>query len=380
MKKTLLIFFIAFISVFNANSQNIFEKENIKQIMDKVNTYQLNNPWKEYDDNWIRGTYYAGVMACYLATDDEAYLKQSEALCESLKWTLPTLPPEHGASGVNLLTCGQTMLECYMVKKKKYKIENIISHLEMADVKNPVANPREWYFEGGRRYVDGLFTGPPTLAMLYKVTKDDKYLEWMETCFWDVYGKLYDTDINLFYRDKRFFPENVEARKNDPNWEGNNQVTAAGKKVIWSRGNGWAIAGIARILQYLPKDHASYPRYVEVLQNMAQALKECQSEEGFWYPNLADPEYVKLKETSGTSFFLYGLAYGVNNGFLDKDEFTPVIKKGWKSVCDEISDEGKVQWGQRVGDRPVNLSKDDSHEYVSGTFLLAASEVYKMDF
>lgn len=380
MKKTLLLFYIAIIAISSSNAQSIFKKEAVKQIMDKVNTYQLNNPWQEYDDNWICGTYYAGVIACYLATDDEAYLKQSEALCESLKWTLPTLPPEHSGSGVNLLTCGQTMLECYMIKKKKYKIENIITHLEMADVKNPVANPREWYFEGGRRYVDGLFTGPPTLAMLYKVTKDDKYLEWMEACFWDVYGKLYDTDINLFYRDKRFFPENVEARKNDPNWEGNSQVTAAGKKVIWSRGNGWAIAGIARILQYLPKDHASYPRYVEVLQNMAQALKECQSEEGFWYPNLADSEHVKLKETSGTSFFLYGLAYGVNNGILDKDEFTPVIKKGWKSVCDEVSNEGKVQWGQRVGDRPWKLKKDDSHEYVSGTFLLAASEIYKMDF
>ena len=201
----------------------------------------------------------------------------------------------------------------------------------------------------------------------------------MESCFWDIYGKLYDTEDNLFYRDKRFFPANMEARKNDPNWKGNNQVTAAGKKVIWSRGNGWAIAGIARILQYLPKDHANYERYAEVLQSMAAALKDCQSEEGFWYPNLADPGHVRLKETSGTSFFLYGITYGVNNGFLDRDEYLPVIKKGWKSVCDEISDEGKVQWGQLVGDQPVNLKKEHSHEYVTGTFLLAASEIYKLN-
>ena len=183
MKRTLLLFCIAIIAISISNAQAIFEKNNVKQLMDKVNTYQLNNPWKEYDDNWIRGTYYAGVMACYQATNDEAYLDQCNKLCESLKWTLPTLPPEHGASGVNLLTCGQTMLESYMVKKKKYKIENIISHLENPEVKNPIANPREWYFEGGRRYVDGLFTGPPTLAMLYQVTKDEKYLQWMETCF-----------------------------------------------------------------------------------------------------------------------------------------------------------------------------------------------------
>jgi unsaturated rhamnogalacturonyl hydrolase len=345
-----------------AQSVDAFRKDAVVQLMDKVNTYQLNNPWKEYDDNWIRGTYYAGVMACYLATGNKAYLQQSESFCESLKWSLPTLPPGHNASGVNLLTCGQTMLECYMVKKEKYKIEHIIAHLEKPDVKNPIANPREWYFEGGRRYVDGLFTGPPTLAMLYKVTKDEKYLLWMEACFWDIYGKLYDTDVNLFYRDKRFF----------------DQKTANGNNVIWSRGNGWALAGIARILEYLPKDHANYKRYEQVLQDMANALKKCQSKGGLWYPNLADAEATPYKETSGTSFFIYGLAYGVNTGLLDKNEFAPVIKKAWNSVCEEISEEGKVQWGQRVGDRPVNLSKDDSHEYVSGTFLLAASEVYKM--
>lgn len=361
-----------------ANSQSISDKKAVKAVMDKVNTYQLNHPWKDYDDNWIRGTYYAGVMACYLATEDQAYLEQCDKLCDELNWKLPTLPPIHSASGVNLLTCGQTMLESYMVKKKKYKIKSIIEHLDNPDVRNPVSNPREWYYENGKRYVDGLFTGPPTLAMLYEITKDEKYLQWMETCFWDVYGQLYDIEEDLFYRDSRFFPDCVEQRKNDPNWKGNNQVTASGKKVIWSRGNGWAFAGIARILTYLPKDHASYPRYVQVMQSMAKALKACQSEEGFWYPNLADSDYVRLKETSGTSFFIYGLAYGVNNGILDKNEFMPVIEKAWSSVCIEISDEGKVQWGQVVGDRPVNLSKDDSHEYVSGTFLLAASEIYKM--
>jgi len=86
-----------------------------------------------------------------------------------------------------------------------------------------------------------------------------------------------------------------------------------------------------------------------------------------------------FKETSGTSFFIYGIAYGINNGILDKKEYLPVVKKAWKSVTDEISKKGKVQWGQLVGDQPVNLSKDDSHEYVTGTFLLAASEMYKMN-
>ena len=366
------MFCIVLLAGQSAISQSIYEKETVKKLMDKVNTYQLNNPWQEYDDNWIRGTYYAGVMACYLATNDEAFLKQSEALCESLKWKVPALSYVKVGGGGNLLTCGQTMIECYFVDKKKYKIENIISHLDNDTLKTPTGQPLTWHYEDGRRYVDAIFTGPPTLAMLYKATNDEKYLAWMDHFVWDIYGRLYDDEDNLFYRDFRFRQEATLLKKT-----GNSEKY---KKTIWSRGNGWAIAGIVRILKYLPKDHPSYEKYVMVFKNLAKSLKDCQSEEGFWYPNLADPNDVHLKETSGTSFFIYGLAYGVNNGILDKDEFTPVIKKGWKSVCDEISDEGKVQWGQRVGDRPVNLSKDDSHEYVSGTFLLAASEVYKMNF
>lgn len=361
-----------------ADAQSLYDKESVKSIMDKVNEYQLEHPWKEFDDNWIRGTYYTGVMACYQATGDKKYLDQCNALGSKLKWQVPSLKPEAKASGVNLLTCGQTWLESYMVKKKKYKINPIIGHLENPAIRNPVSRPLEWYFEGGRRYVDGLFTGPPALAMLYAITKDEKYLQWMEACFWDVYGKLYDTEENLFYRDHRFFPECLEERKNDPNWNGNDQVTANGKKVIWSRGNGWAFAGISRILKYLPKDHASYKRYEQVFKNMAHAIKGRQSEEGFWHLNLDDPEHFPMKETSGTSFFIYGLAYGINNGLLDAKEYLPAVEKAWKSAYHAVSEEGKVQWGQRVGDRPVLIKEEDSHEYVSGTFLLAASEIYKL--
>jgi len=338
------------------------DKESVKSLMDRVNSYQLEHPWREYDDNWIRGTYYAGVMACYLATGDESYLRQCEDFCQSLGWKLPKLPPESKQSGANLLTCGQTMLECYMVKREAHKIENIVAHLEDPSIRNPVSNPMEWYHEGGRRYVDGLFTGPPALAMLYAMTGKEKYLCWMEACFWDVYGKLFDREENLFYRDHRFM----------------NRITDEGREIIWSRGNGWAFAGIARILKYLPEDYPNYQRYRLLFREMAASLKSRQSEEGFWYPNLADPQHIPLKETSGTGFFVYGLAYGINQGILEWEEYIPVAEKAWSSLCDAVSREGKVEWGQPVGYQPVMHRQEDSHEYVTGTFLLAASEIYKM--
>jgi rhamnogalacturonyl hydrolase YesR len=367
--------------------QEIYSKQFIKAISDRVNNYQYTHPWKEFDDNWIRGTYYTGVMAVYQATGDENYLQQCNAWGEKLGWQIPKLKPGQKASGVNLLTCGQTWLESYLAKKKSYKIEPILVHLEDPSVRNAVSEPLEWYYEGGERYVDGLFTGPPALAMLYRVTGKEKYLDWMDACFWDVYGKLFDIDEGLFYRDFRYIqgytgtiPERLVRPDSIPYEQARRsyayQQTKSGKKVIWSRGNGWALAGLARILKYLPDDHANYERYKAVFIKMAIELKKRQQPDGFWYPNLDDPEDYGYKESSGTGFFTYGLAWGINNGILSREDYLPVVKKAWAALVSAVSDDGKVQWGQLVGASPYKILEEDSHEYVTGMFLLAASEMY----
>lgn len=392
MKNTKFYFslFLVFSGITCLAQEKVYSKPFIESIIKKVNDYQYSHPWKETDDNWIRGTYYTGVMACYQATGNQKLLEQCNAWGEKLNWHIPALKPEQKSSGVNLLTCGQTWLESYMVKKKRFKIEPIIAHLENPEIRNPVSNPLYWYFEGGRRYVDGLFTGPPALAMLHKITGEQKYLDWMNACFWDIYGALYDYEEGLFYRDIRFRKGYYgEVDKNyikpdDVKWEDARgsyayQETKNRKKVLWSRGNGWAFAGIARILKYIPKDNANYERYKQVFVVMAEELKKRQQPDGFWYPNLADSNDFGTKESSGTGFFIYGLAWGINNGILSKDEYLPVVKKSWAGLVSVVSDEGKVQWGQLVGASPYVILQEDSHEYVTGMFLLAASEMYKLD-
>lgn len=390
MKKYLL--FLMFCFVMNLSvyaGDTIYSKSYIKSIADKVNDYQYNHPWKERDDNWIRGTYYTGVMAVYQATGDERYFEQCNSWGETLEWQIPKLKPGQGASGVNLLTCGQTWLESFMSEEKKYKIEPILAHLDDPSVKNAVSEPLTWYFEGGRRYVDGLFTGPPALVLLHKITGNEKYLQWMDACFWDVFGALFDIEEHLFYRDIRYKsgyagkvdkwalrPDSIsygEARKSYVY-----QKTKNNKKVIWSRGNGWAFAGLARILNYLPSDYGNYEKYKAVFMKMAGELKKRQQPDGFWYPNLADPEDYGTRESSGTGFFTYGLAWGINNEILSREEYLPVVKKAWKALVSVVDSDGKVQWGQLVGSSPYKILQQDSHEYVTGMFLLAASEMYKL--
>lgn len=385
----LIVSVLMHLSVFA--QKDIYSKPFIKSISDKVNDYQYTHPWTERDDNWIRGTYYTGVMAVFQATGDENYLQQCNIWGEELNWQIPKLKPGQKGSGVNLLTCGQTWLESYMVEKKRYKIRPIMTHLDDPTVKNAVSEPLEWYFESGRHYVDGLFTGPPALSMLYKITGKEKYLDWMDACFWDVYGALFDMEEGLYYRDVRYMPGysgKVNGRFLLPDsisYEEARisyvyQETKNGKKVIWSRGNGWALASLARILKYLPHDYANYERYKAVFIRMAAELKKRQQPDGFWYPNLADPEDYGSKESSGTGFFTYGLAWGINNGILSREEYLPVIEKAWAALVSAVSEEGKVQWGQLVGASPYKILQEDSHEYVTGMFLLAASEMYKLNY
>ncbi|MGK7397308.1 MAG: glycoside hydrolase family 88/105 protein [Candidatus Cyclobacteriaceae bacterium M3_2C_046] len=367
---------------------NIYSTPYIKNIINKTNDYQYNHPWKETDDNWIRGTYYTGVMAAYKATGDKRYLEQCNDWGEKHDWTLPVAPPDANQSGANLLTCSQTWLESYLIDPQPEKLHPTLAHLKKDNIKNPTTRPLTYYYEGGRRYVDALYVGPPVFAMLAKITDDPIYLDWMDSFFWDVYGELYDQQDSLFYRDYRYKPEfeghhfradrpdtviHEEARKSYTY-----QTTEQGKKVIWSRGNGWAFAGLARILSYLPKNNGNYPKYLELYKQMAIQLKKRQQPDGFWYPNLDDPLDYPIKESSGTGFFTYGLAWGINNGILASQEYLPVVKKGWEALVSVVNEDGKVEWGQLVGASPYKIQKDDSHEYVTGTFLLAASEIYKL--
>jgi len=53
---------------------------------------------------------------------------------------------------------------------------------------------------------------------------------------------------------------------------GQGQVSPNGKKIFWSRGNGWVFAGIARILEYLPKRDPQRGEYIAIFRRMAAEL------------------------------------------------------------------------------------------------------------
>ena len=137
------------------------------------------------------------------------------------------------------------------------------------------------------------------------------------------------------------------------------------------------MAGTVRVLQVLPKDHPSHSKYVNLLKEMASAVKAIQGEDGLWRPSLLDSSEVPHPETSGSSFFCYALMWGINNGILDREQYFPVAHKAWLGLNDYVTKEGKLQWVQPIGASPDKVTIDNYQEYGAGAFLLAASEIIK---
>ena len=83
------------------------------------------------------------------------------------------------------------------------------------------------------------------------------------------------------------------------------------------------MGGLVRSLQYLPQDDPARPRFEQQFKEMAAAVLKCQQADGLWRSSLLDPENYPLKETSGSGFFTYALAWGVNQGLLDAQRMNP---------------------------------------------------------
>jgi rhamnogalacturonyl hydrolase YesR len=207
-------------------------------------------------------------------------------------------------------------------------------------------------------WCDALFMSPPAWVELSQQTGDPRYAEFALREFFATTDFLYDPAEKLYFRDSRFF----ERRD------------AQGRKLFWSRGNGWVFAGIANVLESLPRDNAYRPRLEHLFREMAARLKNLQKSDGYWPPSLLAPENSP-PETSGTGFYVYGLAWGVKQGLLDAVEYRTAIENGWAALARSVAKDGRLGWVQQVSDRPDAVAESDTQFYGVGAFLLAASAV-----
>jgi len=203
---------------------------------------------------------------------------------------------------------------------------------------------------------------PPVWTKLTKITGDMKYLDYSDSETWITTDYLFDTDVNLFLRDSRFFERREEN----------------GKKIYWSRGNGWVFAGLTDIIDDLPEGYKSTQRYNDLYTDMAAALIERQFDNGYWPVSLDAGELYPVPESSGTAFFVAGLAWGVANGTLDAETYMPSIRKGWKALNDSVTEDGMMGWVQQVGYAPDKVAADETQFYGAGAFLMAGAAMLEL--
>jgi len=312
------------------------------------------------DTEWVRGAFFAGVMAAHRATGERRFLAAALALAEKNRWR-PGPRPRHADD----LCIAQTYAELYRLEPDPERLAATVARLDaiVADRRpGPIVGWRE---DDNWSWCDALFMAPPTMAMVAEATGDRRYLDALDASWWETSAYLYDETEHLYYRDGRYPPQP----------DGSQPRTAGGRKVFWSRGNGWVLAGLARVLEHMPADHPSRPRYERQMREMAARLVSLQGADGFWRSSLLDPAEYPAPESSGTGFFAYGLAWGINHGVLDRAAHLPAVESAWQALVGALHPSGKLGWVQQIGYDPRSVGPDDSQEYGAGAFLLAGSEI-----
>lgn len=371
--KTLIYFFVTMISLQTIHAQELPDKKEVLQQMQLANKYFMNK-WqdvgktiitnKERPSNiWTRGVYYEGLMALYEIYPSEEYYKYAFDWAEFHKWGFRNGNANRNADDY---CAAQTYIDLYKLDPESRKLKNTKSCINML-LNTPQLDDWSW--------IDAIQMGMPVFAKLGVLEKDNRYFEKMYQMYMYTRNNhgtngLYNPKDGLWWRDKDFEPPYTE-----PN----------GEDSYWSRGNGWVIAALAKVLAIIPKNTVHRDQYILDLQAMAEALIPIQRQDGFWNVSLHDPNHFGGKETSGTALFIYAMAYGVNNGILDKEKYLPVILKGWNAISQEaLHKNGFLGYLQSTGKepkdgQPLSHSKiPDFEDYGLGCFLLAGSEIYRL--
>ncbi|WP_184550475.1 glycoside hydrolase family 88/105 protein [Mucilaginibacter sp. FT3.2] len=331
---------------------DIYSKKDIKYTMQKVFAWQVEHPVKvNLSEDWARAALYIGATRAYNVIHNDVYLNAAIKYADSVNWK-PGKRPRHADD----LTRGQVFLDLYAIKKQNKMLEPIKNRIDSLIVEIKPGRVDWWW-------CDALFMEPPLLVRLANQTGDEKYLTYLDQMWWDTTDYLFDKNEGLYFRDQSYFK----------------QKTPSGKKVFWSRGNGWVLAGLAQVIEWLPTTNPSYPKYVDLYKTMAAKIGGLQQPDGFWRTSLLDPGQVSGKETSGTGFFTFALAWGINQRLLNREAYLPIVKRGWGALSSAINDEGKLQWVQQIGAEPNAVKQDDNQEYGTGAYLMAGAEMLKLN-
>ena len=167
-------------------------------------------------------------------------------------------------------------------------------------------------------------------------------------------------------------------------------------KSFWGRGMGWYGMALVDVLDYMPDDHEDRGMIIRLVREFAEAVTRVQDPvTGLWYQVLDQPQRPEnYHEASASNMFIYTLAKGVREGYLDP-QYLDVARRGHDGVLEHfiraeddglISLEGTVSVGGLGG----KDQRDGTFEYYMseplqvndnkgvGPFIMASLELERL--
>lgn len=365
IKSSLAILLVCISGLLSASTK-YQDPDSIIDVMKRVADWQIKDfpkntsKWTHTPTMWTNAVMYVGMSEWASLWKDDYYFEWLKKIGQNESWHL-----QKGMYFADDICVAQLYCRLYtkfgdnkMLQPTEARLEWVMRHPSTADLDYMSPNSHDRWC-----WCDALFMAPTVYAGMAKITGDKAYLDFLEKEFWTTANLLYDKEEHLFYRDTRYF---TMREKN-------------GQKIFWGRGNGWVIGSLAIIIDQLPQNYPTRGKYIQLFKELMDRVAGLQDQNGFWHASMLDRETFPLPETSSTAFFTYGLAWGINRGFLSEKNDGPIVKKAWNALLSAVHPNGKLGWVQAIGSDPQNVSAEMTEVYGVGAFLLAGSEVYKME-
>ena len=337
----------------------------------KANNYWQANNTPYVRSFWDHAAYHTGNMEAYRLTGRADWYAYTDKWCRHNEWKGAKSDDVRNwkyatyGEGQDFVLfgdwqiCFQTYIDMYNLVPAPYKVARAI---EVMSHECSMEETHFWW------WADALYMVMPVMTKMYKLTGDIKYLDKLTENFLWSDSLMYDKDEQLYYRDAKYIYPKVKTACNDG-------------KSFWARGDGWVLAGLAKVLADMPQDYKNRPIFVQRFRELAEGVARVQRPGGYWSRSMLCEDDAPGPETSGTAFFTYGMLWGVNNGYLDNATYGPVIQKAWKYLSETaLQPDGSIGFVQPIGEKPDPTKTVDAHSqapFGTGAWLLAACEMVR---
>ncbi len=337
---------------------------------------KANNYWQAHNTPYVRSfwdhaAYHTGNMEAYRLTGRADWYSYTDKWCRHNEWKGAKSDNRRNwkyktyGEGQDFVLfgdwqiCFQTYIDMYNLVPAAYKVERAI---EVMSHECAMEDTHFWW------WADALYMVMPVMTKMYLLTGEVKYLDKLYENFLWSDSLMYDPAEQLYYRDAKYIYPKVKTACN-------------GGKSFWARGDGWVLAGLAKVLADMPQDYKNRPIFVQRFRELAEGVARVQRPDGYWSRSMLCEDDAPGPETSGTAFFCYGLTWGVNHGYLDKATYEPVISKAWKYLSETaLQPDGSIGFVQPIGEKPDPTRTVDARSqapFGTGAWLLAACEMVR---